>query len=104
MDLLWSQGSPCKADAGRSAIAALPQAERDAAIRGMVEGLAARLKADGGTLPDWLRLIRSQAVLGDREAARESVTMARGWLSQDASALAALDALAAELTLKETRP
>lgn len=105
----WAEGvrrqvARIEADAGRTAIAALPQAERDAAIRGMVEGLAARLKADGGTLPDWLRLIRSQAVLGDREAARESVTTARARLSQDTAALAALDALATELALKESRP
>lgn len=93
-----------EADAGRGAIAALPQAERDAAIRGMVEGLAARLKADGGTLPEWQRLIRSQVVLGDKAAARESVAAARARLSQDGSALAALDALAGELALKEDRP
>lgn len=105
----WTEGvrrrlEQMEADAGRSTIAALPKGEQEAAIRGMVEGLAERLKAQGGTLPEWLRLIRSQAVLGDRAAAREAVAAARAQLSQDASALAALDALAGELALKETAP
>jgi cytochrome c-type biogenesis protein CcmH len=93
-----------EADAGRSTIAALPQADQDAAIRGMVDSLSERLRAEGGTLPEWLRLIRSQSVLGNRPAAREAVATARARLSQDASALAALDALAAELALKEPAP
>lgn len=42
--------------------AALEQAEM---IRGMVEGLSARLHADGGSIEDWSRLVRSYIVLGD---------------------------------------
>lgn len=93
-----------EAETGAGGIAALPPAEQQAAIRGMVEGLSARLKAGGGTLPEWTRLIRSQAVLGDKAAARESLAVARERLSQEASAAAALDALAGELALKETAP
>lgn len=93
-----------QADAGRRTIAALPEAERQQAIRGMVDGLAERLAAGGGTLPEWTRLIRARAVLGDRTAAVQAVKTARERLSQDAAALAAIDALADELALKEASP
>lgn len=85
-------------------LASLAPADQQAAIRGMVDGLAARLKAGGGSLPEWTRLIRSQVVLGDKVAAREALALARERLSQDAAAPAALDALAGELALKETAP
>ena len=70
----------------------------------MVDGLAERLKAGGGTLPEWTRLIRSQAVLGDKAAARGALATARERLAQDAEAPAQLDALESELSLKETAP
>jgi cytochrome c-type biogenesis protein CcmH len=85
-------------------LAALAPADQQAAIRAMVEGLAARLQEGGGSLPEWTRLIRSQVVLGDRVAAREALALARTRLAQEAAAPAALDALAAELALKETAP
>ena len=93
-----------QADAGRKAVAALPEAEQQQAIRGMVDGLAARLAEGGGTLPEWSRLIRARVVLGDRTAAVEATRTARQRLSQDAAALAAIDALADELALKEAKP
>lgn len=93
-----------QADGGRKAIAALPDAERQQAIKGMVDGLAERLAAGGGTLPEWSRLIRARAVLGDRAAAVQAVKTARERLAQDAAALAAIDALADELALKEASP
>ncbi|MFC5507201.1 MULTISPECIES: c-type cytochrome biogenesis protein CcmI [Hyphomicrobiales] len=85
-------------------VAALAPAEQQAAIRGMVEGLAARLQTGGGSLSDWTRLIRSQVVLGDKAAARQSLVLARARLAQEAAAPAALDALAEELALKEAAP
>lgn len=87
-----------------SAITALSPADRQAAIRSMVDGLAERLKAGGGTLPEWTRLIRSQTVLGDRMAARGALATARERLAQDAPALAELDAIEGELALKEIAP
>ncbi len=87
-----------------SVVAGLPEADRQMAIRGMVEGLAARLNASGGTLPEWARLIRSQTVLGDGAAARSALATARERLAQDAQAMAALDALAEELSLKGAAP
>lgn len=49
----------------------LPEAEREAAIRGMVEGLAQRLKAEPENVEGWKRLARAYMVLGNYpEAAR----------------------------------
>jgi cytochrome c-type biogenesis protein CcmH len=93
-----------EAESAGSAITALPAADRQAAIRAMVDGLAERLKVGGGSLPEWTRLIRSQTVLDDKAAARAALATARERLAQDAPALAALEALADELALKETAP
>lgn len=83
-----------------AAIADLPEGERRAAIRGMVDSLAARLAEGGGGLPEWSRLIRSQLVLGDRPAALKSLAAAHGRFASDPAAVAALAALGAELGLQ----
>ncbi len=43
--------------------------DREAMIRGMVEGLAERLGSSGGTPEDWARLIGALGVLGDTDRA-----------------------------------
>lgn len=60
-----------------AAMAGLPAEQRDGAIRGMVEGLAAKLKQDGSDPRGWLRLMRAYIVLGDREKAQAAATEAR---------------------------
>ncbi len=80
-----------------SAIAALPPAEREATIRAMVEGLATRLAANGGSLEEWSRLVRAYTVLREPEKARVALGAARDALGADATAR--LDALASELGL-----
>jgi len=82
-----------------AAIAAMPPAERDTVIRGMVEGLAARLAANGGTLDEWSRLVRAYTVLKEPEKARVALGEARKALGANAPALEALQALAGELGL-----
>ena len=52
------------------AIAALPADQRNSMIRGMVDGLAARLKQDGHDKDGWLKLVRAYAVLGEKDARR----------------------------------
>ncbi|ODT53451.1 MAG: c-type cytochrome biogenesis protein CcmI [Methylobacterium sp. SCN 67-24] len=89
------------ADSAAAAIAKLPAQDQSAAIRGMVDSLAARLGEGGGTLAEWSRLIRSQSVLADRPAALKSLATARERLAADPDALAALAALAGELGLQE---
>lgn len=86
------------------AVAALAPADREAAIRGMVEGLSERLRHGGGTASEWARLIRSQLVLGDRPAALAAAATARERLASDQAALAQIDALAGELGLREATP
>ncbi|MCU0827372.1 MAG: c-type cytochrome biogenesis protein CcmI [Tabrizicola sp.] len=50
-------------DSAASAIAELPEEERQAMIEGMVAQLADRLATEGGDVEDWERLIRSLSVL-----------------------------------------
>lgn len=76
-----------------------PAAPNAEAIRGMVEGLAARLDNQGGGVDEWARLIRSYAVLGETDKARAAERKARQALAQDQSALRQIDAMARELNL-----
>jgi cytochrome c-type biogenesis protein CcmH len=87
-------------------IAALPDADRQEAIRGMVDGLAARLDAQGGSLDEWQRLIRSLIALGQPDRAAAALGKARTALAQDPAATERLDALARDLGVKitENRP
>lgn len=100
---------------GGAALAALPEAERASAIRGMVERLAARLAADGRDLDGWLRLVRAYAVMNEREKALAALAEARRNLAHDVGSArlpddgsarlhddgsARLDALARELGLE----
>ncbi len=57
------------AQAGGVDTAAEQQAEM---IRGMVGGLAERLATEGGTVEDWMQLVRSYVVLGDLPAAQSA--------------------------------
>lgn len=58
------------------AIAALPPEERTAAIRSMVEGLQARLEAEGGDVEGWRRLANARRVLGELDKARRALEKA----------------------------
>lgn len=49
---------------------ALPEADRQQMIEGMVAGLQSRLGAEGGTPEEWARLIRALSVLGRATDAR----------------------------------
>lgn len=80
------------ATAGLNGDAVLPD---DTAIAAMVEGLAERLAADGGSIGEWTRLVRSQLVLGQTELAQASYDAARK-AYPDASVRTELDVLAAD--------
>ena len=82
---------------GGEGLAALPRGEQEAAIRGMVDGLAQRLESQGGSLEEWLRLVRARFVLGEREAALRHLAAARRAFEKDATGLARLNELAAAL-------
>jgi len=84
-------------------IAALPAADRQAAIRGMVEGLSERLSSQGGSVDEWYRLIRSRMALGERDRAQAALAAARAAHASDRAALARLAQAAGEFGL-EARP
>jgi cytochrome c-type biogenesis protein CcmH len=81
------------------AIAALPAADQQAMIAGMVEKLATRLKDNADDLGGWLRLIRSYQVLGRKEDALVALQSARKQFAADAKAVAEIDGLAKSLGL-----
>lgn len=74
-------------------------AERQEMIRGMVESLAARMQEDPDNLEGWLRLIRSYAVLGDREKATEALNAGLKTFPADGDEGRQLVALAREVGL-----
>lgn len=74
-------------------------AQRTAMINRMVEGLADRLKDDGGDLQGWLRLVRAYTVLGERDKAIAALKSARANFNDDPSALGQLAALEKSLGL-----
>jgi cytochrome c-type biogenesis protein CcmH len=80
-------------------IAGLPPEAQHAAIEQMVEGLAARLKADGHDGEGWLRLIRAYTVLKKPDLARAAWVEAQKQVGQDPEIGAKLDAIARELGL-----
>jgi len=55
----------------------MSDAEREAMIRSMVDGLAARLEENPDDVDGWLRLGRSQLVLGEADAAIQAYRQAR---------------------------
>jgi cytochrome c-type biogenesis protein CcmH len=65
------------------------------AIRGMVDGLAARLKAQPDDPDGWVRLVRAYAVLGETAARDDALAQARARYANQPGELAALAAAAA---------
>ncbi|MDB6454829.1 c-type cytochrome biogenesis protein CcmI [Falsirhodobacter sp. 20TX0035] len=61
---------------GVAALQALPEADRNAAIAGMVDGLATRLKTTGGSAAEWARLINAYNVLGRADEAQTAAAKA----------------------------
>jgi cytochrome c-type biogenesis protein CcmH len=69
-----------------------------------VAGLASRLEAEGGTADEWARLMRSYAVLGQRDKAIVAAQRAREALAQNDAALRTIDTMAQELKLTDAQP
>jgi cytochrome c-type biogenesis protein CcmH len=82
---------------------AAPQIGSEDIIK-MVSGLAQRLEAQGGTVDEWTRLMRSYAVLGQRDKAAAAALQARRALAQDEAALKTIDTMAQELKLTDAQP
>lgn len=82
-----------------AAIAALPPAERAAAIHAMIDRLAARLAENGQDIEGWLKLVRAYKVVNEVDKARAALATARHDFGSDPVATARIDALAHELGL-----
>jgi cytochrome c-type biogenesis protein CcmH len=80
-----------------AAASAMPAADQQEMIRGMVDGLAEKLKANPNDLQGWLRLIRARIVLNEADSARAALETARATFAADQGALDQLLALAKEL-------
>jgi cytochrome c-type biogenesis protein CcmH len=77
----------------------VPDGEQGAMIRGMVDGLAARLKENGADLDGWLKLIRSYTVLKEADKALEAVASAQAQFASQPDALSKITTLQQELHL-----
>lgn len=83
------------------AFAALSEDERMAAIEGMVDQLDQRLQEEGGSVAEWQRLIRAQIVLGQNDAATQTVNRAKAAFQNTPDSLAVISEFAAQLGLAE---
>ena len=79
-----------------------PPAQQSAMIRGMVEGLAARLKKDGSDLDGWVRLVRSYKVLGEPDKATAAAAAARQAFAGDPGKLQRLETALKDLDAGKT--
>jgi cytochrome c-type biogenesis protein CcmH len=71
--------------------------EQDKMVRGMVDRLAARLKANPRDADGWIRLMRSRAVLNDAAGAKQALDSGLAAFSDDSAAQARLRSAAAQL-------
>lgn len=78
----------------------MPEAQRAAMIRGMVQKLADQLHADGSNVEGWLRLVRSYVVLGERDKARGAAADARRALAPHPDEVKQIDDLVKGLGLE----
>jgi cytochrome c-type biogenesis protein CcmH len=104
-ELARIEGGPRQAAPGPNADAMAAAAEMDPQqrqqmITGMVDGLAERLKKDGGDIEGWLRLVRAYTVLGERDKARAAASDARRSVGSDADKLRQLEELVKGLGLE----
>jgi cytochrome c-type biogenesis protein CcmH len=89
--LAYAEQGLAGGNTGPEAVTVPDAAEIDA----MVDGLAARLASDGGTVDEWTQLVRSRMVQGRMDDAQAAYSAARR-AYPDASARTALDVLAAD--------
>lgn len=96
-------GGPSQEDVA-SAQQMLPK-ERQEMIRGMVDGLAAKLEENPANFEGWMRLIRSYAVLGETDKAKDALEKASAQFAKAPFVKRQLQGLARELGLSgDTAP
>lgn len=96
---------PLKAAAGipgptseqMKAAANLPKGQQEAMIRGMVEGLEAKLAANPANVDGWIMLMRSRMQMGEPRKAEQALRNGLGALSNDSAAARKLREAASSL-------
>ncbi len=83
-----------------SRAAALPEAERTAMIRGMVDRLSSRLETAPNDEDGWLRLLRARVVLQDQDAAKAALAKALAAFANDKAAKDRIAVAARELGIQ----
>ncbi|THD84499.1 c-type cytochrome biogenesis protein CcmI [Aliigemmobacter aestuarii] len=83
------------------AAAGMSDEDRQAMIRGMVEGLNDRLASEGGTAQEWARLIGALGTLGETDRARAIWTEAQGRFAERPEDLALVRAAAEQAGVAE---
>ena len=89
--------APAAPAAVKVADADSPPSDQQAAIRDMVDQLAARLKQDGSDLNGWVQLVRSYKVLGEPDKARAAAADARQAFAGEPEKLQQLNAALQQL-------
>ncbi len=89
--------APAAPAAVKVADADSPPSDQQAAIRSMVDRLAARLKQDGSDLDGWVQLVRSYKVLGEPDKARAAAADARQAFAGEPDKLQRLNAALRQL-------
>ncbi|KUJ80680.1 cytochrome C [Ruegeria marisrubri] len=84
-----SQGAPMAGPSAADMAAAgdMSAEDREQMIRGMVDGLAERLAAEGGSAEEWARLINALGVLGETERATAILAEAEAVFAGNTEAL-----------------
>lgn len=85
-----ASGAPGPTSEQMEAAAEMTAEERTEMIRGMVDGLAARLASEGGPVEDWARLIGALGVLGETDQARAIANEAEEVFAGNDTALSAI--------------
>jgi cytochrome c-type biogenesis protein CcmH len=97
-------GAPALSDDQMAGAAGMTAEERTEMIRGMVEGLAARLEREPDDLEGWLRLANAYRVLGEPARAAEALARAAGLAPEDPGVLAAYGDALLESAAGDTLP
>jgi len=98
-DMAGSAPGPSREDV--EAAEEMTEEERQAMIRGMVEGLSERLATEGGTPEEWARLIGALTVLGEPDRARAILDEAQTVFAGNDAALSTIGAAATRAGLTE---
>ena len=75
----------------------MPDSERNAMIKSMVDRLASRLETSPRDAEGWIKLIRSRTVLGEKEAAAATLKKALEVFKDEPEQLTNIAAAAGEL-------